>query len=277
MNRYTALFDSLDDASNPATLRQALEKALADSQAAGSYRLGAVSLMDEQAAAEVACSLPREALRALLVEGGETAGYRLEKVGWGWLLSGKMTFELVDEVSGDLLYDPLADVNPQEDAARSYRYGRQQTISLAVVLLGAVLVLALALGFVASPEAATWIIDHIISLVLGLIVFWMLLRLIGALVTPWSYLRSIEVDEAGIRLRGLLQHTQSAAWPEIDELQVADRRALLLLGDRVLSFPVQDRLGMSDQLSLLRTIIQRAELLYVGGRVGNILYRKFDA
>ncbi len=277
MNRYTALFDLHDEASSPAGLRQALLAALAESQAAGSYRLGSVALLDGQVAAEVACSLSRDALSALLAEAGQSAGTRLEKVGWGWLLSNKVAFELVDETSGALLYDPLADVDAQQEAARSYHYGRQQALSLAVVLLGAALVLGLALGFVTSPQAATWIAANIITLVLGLIVFWMLLRLIGALVTPWSYLRSIEVDEAGIRLRGLLQPTRTAAWHEIDELELADRRALLLLGDRVISFPVQDRLGMSDQLSLLRTIIQRAELLYVGGRVGNIIYRKFDA
>ena len=59
MNRYTALFDILDEASSPAGLRQALLAALAESQAAGSYRLGSVALLDGQVAAEVACRLSR--------------------------------------------------------------------------------------------------------------------------------------------------------------------------------------------------------------------------
>jgi hypothetical protein len=276
MNRFTAIYTPGPEATSSG-LRQALEETLEENLAAGSYRLGAVALRDGQLAAEVAASLPREKMASLFSKAGDAVGCTLEKVGWGWLLSNKMAFELVDETSGALLYDPLADVDAQQEATRSYQYGRQQAFSLAVVLLGAALVLGLALGYVSSPDAATWIAANIITLVLGLIVFWMLLRLIGALVTPWSYLRSIEVDEAGIRLLGLLQRSQTAAWHEIDELQLADRRALLLSGDRVISFPVQDRLGMSDQLSLLRTIIQRAELLYVGGRVGNITYRKFDA
>jgi hypothetical protein len=278
MNRYTALFAAGEPSATPGGLRKALEVALSENQPAGAYRLGSVAPREDgQVAAELACSMPRETLSELLAAAGKTAGYTLDRVGWGWLLSGKMAFELVDESSGDLLYDPFSDVTPQDESARSYRYGRQQAVSLAVVLLGALFALGLALGYLVSPTVASWTTRNLINLVLAVIIFWMVLRLIGATVTPWSYLRSIEVDEDGITLRGLLQPTVKAAWHEVDELELADRRALLLLQDRVVSFPILDRLGMNDHLILLRTIIQRASLYYVGGRVGNIKYRKFDA
>ena len=142
-------------------------------------------------------------------------------------------------------------------------------------MLGAACVLGLALGYVTSPQAAL-VAANIINLALGLILVWMILRLIGAIVTPWSYLRSIEVDEAGIRLHGLLQPTLKAAWNEIDELEFVDRRALCFQVI-VCKLLAAGQAGDERSARLLRTIIQRAELLYVGGRVGNITYRKFDA
>jgi hypothetical protein len=78
-------------------------------------------------------------------------------------------------------------------------------------------------------------------------------------------------------LFGLLARERSAAWGEIDELQYVDQRILLLLGNRVLAIQLRDRLGMKDRLTLVRTILQRADLLFVGGRVGEFTYRKFDA
>ena len=103
VNRYTGLFTPGLQAS-PAGLRQALEAVISAQLAAGSYRLGAVAPYDGRLAAEVACRLPREEAANLLREAGVTAGCPLEKSGWGWLLSGKATYELVDEGSGGCLF-----------------------------------------------------------------------------------------------------------------------------------------------------------------------------
>ena len=277
MNRYTALYRPGSDEATPARLRKALETALAESLPKGSYRLGAIEAVEAgRVAAELACRLPKAELGGLVEAASAAAGFTLDQVGWGWVLSGRMTFELVDETSGELLHDPLGDETPQAEAQRSYRYGWQQIAGLAIVLLAAGIALVLALGYLLSPTVAAWVSEHLVNLALGVILVWMILRLIGAIVTPWNYLRAIEVDEAGITLQGLLQPAVKAAWQEIGELQYVDQRGILLAGERILTFSLRDKLGMKDRLALLRTIIQRAELLFVGGKVGEITYRKFD-
>jgi hypothetical protein len=278
MNRFTAIYRPEAPQATPGELRKALEDLLARELPPGKYRLAALGEMpDGLLAAELACPWAKDVLRQRLAEAGGKTGYALEKVGWGWLQSGRMVFDLVDESSGSLLYDPLMDEAPQGEERRSYHYSGMQALSLAVVLGGITAALAVVIGSLVNDQVASWARTNMAFLALGFLLWWMVLRLIGAMVTPWTYLRRIDVDGDGLKLFGLLARERRAAWGEIDELQYVDQRILLLLGNRVLSIQLRDRLGMKDRLTLVRTILMRADLLFVGGRVGEFTYRKFDA
>lgn len=278
MNRYTALYRTTESTVTPSQLRTAVENALGASLQLGSYRLGQIAPQgDSLIAAEVAARLAKEALKPLLAAAATESGCILQQIGWGWTVSGHLTFELIDEATGALLHDPLVDEKSQSEPEHDYIYGWPQIAGMVIFLMGAATVILLVLGYLLIPQIAAWVQENLVMFVLGALLYWIILRGIGGPVTPWSYIRSITADESGITIHGLLGTPVSATWGQISELQLVDNRCMLIAADRPLHFPILDKLGMQDRLQLIRTILQRAELLFVGGKVGELTYRRFDA
>jgi hypothetical protein len=198
MNRFTAIYRPEAPQATPGELRKALEDLLTGELAPRDFRLAAVGEMpDGLLAAELACPWAKDVVRERMAEAGVSAGYALEKVGWGWLQSGRLVFDLVDERSGALLHDPLVDEPPQPEEKRIYRYGGGQAASLALVLLGVTAALILLIGSLGNAGLLAWIRANLPLLALVFLLGWLLLRAFGGLVTPWSYLRRIEIDGDG--------------------------------------------------------------------------------
>jgi hypothetical protein len=80
-----------------------------------------------------------------------------------------------------------------------------------------------------------------------------------------------------MEIRRLLGASVHAAWSETTELTWSGGRVSLEVGERIVQFALYQKSGMPEFLSLVRTIIVRSQLQFVGGKVGVLLYRRFDA
>ncbi len=278
MKRYTAKILLKDSQVTPDQVKSGLEQVLLRAPRPVPYRLGVVvEIPGGELLAEIATDIGRENLLQFIKKLESNLPVQVERLGWGWLVTGSQPVDSTNMMVG-LRIDPYLASMPQTEPSREYRYDPWQrfrfwaAIFFYLVLLVAVVTIVLP---VSSLQHSIWNLVYWLS-----ILFWILLAAID-LPLPFSLWRQancIRCDRDGIEVDYLL-HSRPARieWPDVQELQISGTRGIVRSRDRFLVFQNFQVHGIKDRSTLIKSIINRASLQFVGTNVGSVTYKKFDA
>lgn len=110
------------------------------------------------------------------------------------------------------------------------------------------------------------------------IIFWLLLAFFEAPIAVWKHSYRIRCDQDGIEVDYLLHvHPGRMEWAEIKQLDISGARCVLRSQSSTLSFSAPQARGIKDFPTLIRTIIDRSGLQFVGANIRSATYKTFDA
>jgi hypothetical protein len=232
---------------------------------------------------EIAADAAREALFSLLKPLENTLLLRVRQIGWGWpITAAKESSGERREISGPLRADPYGGAAAQTMPVRSYTQGRGQIVRrvASLALTAGMVVAFVGILFRAGMERG-WLADHEASITLLWFSIWFLWVFLRVPLIPFrrsGYVTRITCDAQGIEVRDwFARRGRRLMWKDIWGLDLRYEECVVRASGRTLSFPTSDVLGPQDLPMLIKTILERSALLFVGGTMSPLQYRRFDA
>jgi hypothetical protein len=279
MYRYTLKVIGPEGKLDARAIKAALDRRLLFAPRPVTFRFGKTAQVDSTLLVELATDLSRAALLDLLRPLEPELAIRLESVGWGWILSDAAPGDARMARGGDLSHDVYAFVEPQQEAKRVYTYGARQPLRLAMSIAVALfLVFIVLFGILLDTPLREWIRarDYVWFFV------WIPLYVVTSVyqiqLSPLIFVSAIRCAEDGIEIKYWFRQPIRIGWLGVTELDVTFELATLRSSGRLIKFPITENLGMAQAPTLIKTILSRASLHYVGyvPRKGAV-YMCFDA
>ena len=265
MNRYTICFHAGSDRLEPAQVKEEISRILLSRPT--TLRFGAAGVgVGKDLLIEVASGAGRgrldEAARALQAR----LGLQRVSVAWGWSLT------LADQGATGTDNTPYAKQEPQHGERRRYEVKRIQLL----LAIGAPLILAVLIAAYFELSRLGVLSNHWIRTALSLLII-----LVWFAILPNFRVRfatAITCDRDGLEVRGLLRPARRLTWGEIIELD-ADYAMCTVIGGRGrVRFQLQPPLKIPEVNTAIRTIIDRANLVFVGNQPrAGIVFKRADA
>lgn len=265
MNRYTMCLYAGSDRLEAGQVKEAISRILLSRPT--TLRFGAAKVGSEKdLLIEVASDADRgrmdEAARALQAR----LGLQQVSVAWGWPLTQ------ADQRATGTDNSPYAKQEPQRGELRRYEVKRRQLL----------------LAFGAPPILAVLIAAYFELSRLGVLSNdWIRTALSLLIILVWfailpnfrvSFATTITCDGDGLEVRGLLRPARRLAWEATVELH-ADYSMCTVYGRRGrVRLQLQPPLMIPEVNTAVRTIIERANLVYVGNQArAGIVFKRADA
>ncbi len=188
---------------------------------------------------------------------------RFVSIGWGWLSLQDSLDKQSTEVDPD---DQYSNLQAQVAEAQIYKYGLGNALTASFLIAGLIGGITLAIWSVTAGP-----LPLIVSSV------WASIAFAYGLV---HQVTSIRCDGIGLEVKYLVRGAKRLHWEDITSLRIARIRiqwCYVRGGKARLSFALAPYYGLRQGPMLIRTILQRAELLLVESSPwGTAEYRRFD-
>ena len=275
MKRYTAQIRLQDSSLGPQQIKAEIERAFLYRRLPSIYRLATVTQTDSNTVQiEIASELERDELSQFLSSLEAKLPIHVQRVGWGWPLTG------TDKQVAGLLNDPYASIEAQQDASGIYTYSRWQLVRyIASIGLDVVLLLLIVVLLVGTPVRE--FLDSR-NRTLGLFnlccIPVYLSMMLGVRIIPLPYVNYIHCGLDGMEIKyGWLTRPQQLKWSEIQELRKDYNNYTIRSSHRSLKFPTGEVVPLKQESRLIKTILERASLFFVGDSGRGLVYKRFDA
>lgn len=272
MNRYTLEFKPLEPSVTVKELRDELEQVLLRLHPRVTYKLGQVYKNSYgKLIAEIAMDGQRSLLNETLKSKQWGTTIAFERLRWGWFSDNEDAALLVS-VTGAIKADPLAGVAPIEGTGeyvlrKRLLHGRY--IALMIATLAVILLLIANVINTRSPVLE------------GLYIAFFAIFMFTLNDTPIDirvYAEKITLTERMLIVSfWLLKKPVSLEWEKIWGLDYTSPVCKVLSEGSKTRFLLSERFGCQDKSIVLKTIADRANLMYVDGNFQNSIYRKPDA
>jgi len=273
VKRFTAILE-LDDPAEPAEVLEALlAKTLSSTTLVSVINGISIDQTTGLCRVRIDSEAPQEAIRDRLNSASSVGGFRIKEIGWGW-----STIHLSNndgDGAGPDPDDPLASVAVQTERIRLY--GRQRGVIVVLLFLAAMLIAGIYL-----------------MIFTGYFLGGVLLCLLAGYGAPWPgpmfslglirQVASITCDAQALEFRYWLGLPIRLSWSDIYKIQIFENREKWCLVSTYVerpllpaAFSMRQFDGITDSLILIKTMINRSNLLYAESVGGNPIYRRFDA
>ncbi len=277
MNRYTLRARVDGEALQWSLVKKAAEQEFLYAGKPITFRWGRAQQTDGALAVEIATDVDREALLSLVRPLESRFPVQFDSIGWGWPLTDATLPDPSDALAIDRTGDHYAFAVPQQEPVRVYTYGPRQMLRLIewvgfLLFAGSVVWVAI-FHVVAFP----WIEDHDYIFLFVWALYWFLSHFFQTQLFPLVFVSSIRCDEHGIEIKYWLRAPRRLSWPEVTELDMSFDQGTLRSRTEALSFTIGEPMGLAEDRVLVKTILARAGLHFVGymGRKGAV-HKRFD-
>jgi hypothetical protein len=275
MKRYTAQVRLHDSSLGPQQIKAGIERAFLYRRLPSVYRLGTVTQTDSNTVQiEIASELERDELEQSLSSLETKLAIQVQRVGWGWSLTS------TDKQVTGLVNDPFASVEAQQDASGTFTYSRWQIVRyIASIGLDVFLLLLVGLLIVGAPVREFLNGQNrtlgLLNLCCIPVYFSMML---GVRIIPLPYVAFIRCSLDGMEIKyGWLTRSQQLKWSEILELKKDYTVYTIRSSRRSLKFPTGEVVPLKQESILIKTILERASLFFVGDSGRSLVYKRSDA
>lgn len=265
MSRYTMCLHSGADRLEASQVKDEISRILLSRPT--TLRFGAAKVGSEKdLLIEIASDADRgrmdAAARALQVR----LGLQRVSVGWGWPLTQ------ADQRATGTDNTPYAKQDPQREKLRIYEVKRMRLL----LAFGAPLILAVLIAAYFELSRLGVLSNHWIRTALSLLIILVSFAILPNFRVTFATVLTCDAD--GLVVRGLLRPGRCLAWEEIVELH-ADYAVCTVVGRRGrLRFQLQPPLMIPEVNTAVRTIIDRANLVFVGNQArAGFVFKRADA
>ena len=283
MRRLTVKLVPLATNVDTVSLRMELDRLLLRSRRPMTFRLGEVGAGEGGILlVEIATDISREELLLLLKPLERLFSVEVQQIGWGWpITAAKEISGRPREIPERLHGDPYSTVGSQEFPEKTYVQGKGQIARrIASLALSIGMVLAFVGILLRACTARGWVEEHETSITLLWFSIWFLWVFLRVPLIPFrrsGYVTRITCDSQGIEVKDwFARNGRRLMWRDIWGLDIRFEECLVRSDRLSLAFPVSHVLGPQNRPTLIKTILDRSDLLFVGGK-SPLLYRRFEA
>ncbi len=271
MKRITIIFTPTGSPVDLALFRGEIEGVLLRLHPKITYKINRVDKQaDGKILAEITLDGKLELLDAALKQKHWQQPVVDERMGWGWPFSPAEKASLQAGIPSYSL-DPLAGISPAEGMLDAQLGKLMLWLRFVGVIVLTILLILLMIFY--SRSAGSILFDGALLISFSV---WMIL-LNGTPIDMRVYARQITLGEAGLELKyWFMNKTINLAWGNIRRLVCTEPVCILFAEGQRVRFLLSERFGCSKKAKVLKTIIARANLNYVGGNFRKQEYSVFD-